>query len=99
MRTPAGERLFDRIHPPGLAAEPGASLPGVTWEPATAPKRVDNWSLEPTGPSVEVPAIITGFPTGRLDAVLRTDPGGAGSYQIEIRMNGGNSVHHVITTG
>lgn len=63
-----------------------------------APKGAKDWSLVSGGPSSLFSAFITGLPTGRMTAVLHTDPAVAGTYIVEFRMRGGNVLRHTITT-
>lgn len=42
-------------------------------------------------------AIITGIPTGRLTAVLHTDPDVTSTYVLELLLYGGNQVAHTVT--
>ncbi len=60
------------------------------------PKNATAWSLESGGPSSLASAIITGFPTGLLTAVLHTDPSIEGTYRLDFLLFGGNSVRHTI---
>lgn len=61
-----------------------------------APRRAKHWSLESGGPSVEANAFITGLPTGRMTAVLHTNPNVSGTYRITYRLFGGRSLRHTI---
>ncbi|MDH4117493.1 MAG: hypothetical protein OEX04_19635 [Acidimicrobiia bacterium] len=63
-----------------------------------APNGADGWSLDSGGPATVANAIITGIPTGRLTAVLTTDPDTVGTYELDFRLNGGSEVVHRITT-
>ncbi len=62
------------------------------------PNGATDWTLQSGGPAVLANAFITGIPTGRLAAVLATDPDVTGTYEVEFRLNGGNRVLHTITT-
>lgn len=64
-----------------------------------APRRARNWSLDSLGPAVAASAFITGYDTATMRAVLQTDPGVSGRYQVTFRLFGGNSVTHRINTG
>ncbi|MDH3682841.1 MAG: alpha/beta hydrolase [Acidimicrobiia bacterium] len=44
-------------------------------------------------------AFVTGLPTGRLTAVLATDPSTAGTYRLRFHLFGGSTVEHVIRLG
>lgn len=57
-----------------------------------------NWSLDSGGPSSSATAFVTGAPTGRLAAVLHTDPEATGTYRVHFKMFGGNTVVHTINT-
>ncbi len=61
------------------------------------PSGATDWTLESGGPSVLANAFITGIPTGRLTAVLTTDPAVSATYEVEFRLNGGNRIVHTIT--
>jgi len=62
------------------------------------PRGARNWSLESRGPSMVVDAFITGLPTGRLMANLKTDPDASGPYRLRFNLQGGNTIEHIITS-
>ncbi len=49
------------------------------------------------GPSVQVPAFVSGIASGRLDVRLQTDPAATGDYEVTFRLLNGNSRTHRIT--
>ncbi len=71
----------------------------IGWVRVRAPRGAENWNLRSGGPSSAVPAIITGIETGRLNAVLTTDPAVTGTYVVEISLHGGNTLRHEIVAG
>jgi hypothetical protein len=57
-----------------------------------APSGASGYTLESTGPSVEVPAFATSSPTGAFVLQLHPDPDAVGEYHVRIRIHAGNQV-------
>lgn len=83
----------------------GRRTVGHVW--ITTPPGATGFSLEtldavvdpgsPEGPSEEVPAFLTGQPTGLLLTQFHPDPTLTGDYTLRWRMNNGNTQHLFVT--
>jgi hypothetical protein len=78
----------------GLLVQNGSTVGQVRID---APPGANNYSLTTEGPSAEIPAFITGSPTGLLLVQFTTDSAVAGNYTLSFRLNNGNTQDLFVT--